>query len=360
MLGRHAIIDPRAAGLFRVPATLWNRFGWAGVDLFFVLSGFLVGGLLFKELSTTGRLDVKRFIIRRGFKIWPSYYLFLAVLCIWTLCHEKATTAATLHAVLPGLLHFQNFTMTGEQSWSLAIEEHFYLLLPLTLLFLLRWSRLRDVSAIPGIAVSVMVCCLAYRSVVGAYHPNNFALLYYPTQSRIDSLFCGVLLAYFYYFRPAFFATLGRYARILFIPALILLLPFSVLLIEQKPFVMTQGFTIVYLCFGCILAAEMDRSVPSIGRDKFYAHPFVRFIAWIGTYSYAIYLWHLYIAILLKEWWPHSFLRSFNPTAIWVCTMLVYFSITMVVSVALSKLIEFPALRIRDRLFPARASAVKS
>ena len=64
-------------------ANLWMRFGWTGVDLFFVLSGFLVGGLLFRELRQQSGLDVRRFIIRRGFKIWPSYLVFLAAIFVW-------------------------------------------------------------------------------------------------------------------------------------------------------------------------------------------------------------------------------------------------------------------------------------
>ena len=69
-----------------------DHIGWIGVDIFFVLSGFLVGGLLMKEWKTRGHIDVKRFLIRRGFKIWPQYYLYLAVLLL--------TQHATPHASL--------------------------------------------------------------------------------------------------------------------------------------------------------------------------------------------------------------------------------------------------------------------
>src|SRR5690348_13300609 len=77
VLGRHSVISQRDAGFLRPLATAWHRIGWTGVDLFFVLSGFLVGGLLFKELRKSSHLDVRRFLIRRAFKIWPSYYAFL-------------------------------------------------------------------------------------------------------------------------------------------------------------------------------------------------------------------------------------------------------------------------------------------
>src|SRR5437763_1037392 len=64
----HWVFPPSDAGLLRPIMEGIERFGWSGVDLFFVLSGFLIGGLLFKEIQKTGRLDVKRFLIRRGLK----------------------------------------------------------------------------------------------------------------------------------------------------------------------------------------------------------------------------------------------------------------------------------------------------
>ena len=71
VLFRHSIID-----------TWYSRPGWAGVDLFFVLSGFLVSGLLFNEFKKSGQVNIKRFLIRRGFKIYPAFYIFLLVALI--------------------------------------------------------------------------------------------------------------------------------------------------------------------------------------------------------------------------------------------------------------------------------------
>ncbi|MGA2230896.1 MAG: acyltransferase family protein, partial [Tepidisphaeraceae bacterium] len=77
VMGRHFAVSPTQAGWLSFPAGVWYVFGWTGVDLFFVLSGFLVGGLLLGELRKYGRLDVFRFIIRRIFKIWPAYYVLV-------------------------------------------------------------------------------------------------------------------------------------------------------------------------------------------------------------------------------------------------------------------------------------------
>ena len=69
VLGRHFVVPAKQAGALEGFATVWERFGWTGVDLFFVLSGFLIGGLLYEELRTTSQLNLGRFLIRRGFKI---------------------------------------------------------------------------------------------------------------------------------------------------------------------------------------------------------------------------------------------------------------------------------------------------
>ena len=79
VLMRHSPLASSKVGYIAYPFALIGRMGWTGVDLFFVLSGFLIGGLLFREIATRETLDIKRFIIRRGFKIWPSYYLNILV-----------------------------------------------------------------------------------------------------------------------------------------------------------------------------------------------------------------------------------------------------------------------------------------
>ncbi|MGZ6370796.1 MAG: acyltransferase family protein, partial [Bdellovibrionota bacterium] len=107
--------------------------GWIGVDLFFALSGFFIGRQLWKELARDGRVDVPRFILRRGFRIWPLYYALFAI---------GALTALGLTGQLPALWpegflisnYFSGNLVPG--SWSLSSEEQFYLVVP-TLVFLL-------------------------------------------------------------------------------------------------------------------------------------------------------------------------------------------------------------------------------
>src|ERR1700730_5300453 len=94
---------------------LWARVGWTGVDLFFVLSGFLISGLLFRDYQEHGSIDWKRFLIRRGFKIYSSYYIFLAVagFVLASVAHRNNTRIMLLgNAVFVGN-YFQHAVLNG-------------------------------------------------------------------------------------------------------------------------------------------------------------------------------------------------------------------------------------------------------
>ena len=182
---------------------LWARAGWIGVDLFFVLSGFLISGLLFEDYKAHGQIDWKRFLIRRGFKIWPPFYVFLFL------------TALLMHGGMPlqGFLacasFLQNYLARSPivasgvfvHLWSLAVEEHFYVLLP-ALLVLLAARKVRDpFRAVPYIFAGLSAICLVLRVLTVRAGGQVWM-----THLRIDSLFAGVTLGYFLQFSPRGFS----------------------------------------------------------------------------------------------------------------------------------------------------------
>ena len=114
-----------------------QRCGWIGVDLFFVLSGFLVSGLLYSEYKKYGSLSPKRFLVRRGLKIYPAFYTFVIGSVILMLLTRMKIP---LDLLLAEILFVQNYygALWGH-TWSLCIEEHFYLLLTAGLYLL--WRR---------------------------------------------------------------------------------------------------------------------------------------------------------------------------------------------------------------------------
>src|SRR3954471_24862794 len=132
-----------------------HQFGWAGVDLFFVLSGFLMGQLVLRERARTGTFDGRRFTARRVLRLWPVLYVFLAVHAV--LGSEPAGSYLWQNA-----LHVQNYAGTSlTPLWSLAVEEHFYL--ALALLFPLLARRRMSPKVLVGVLAGLLVTALALR-----------------------------------------------------------------------------------------------------------------------------------------------------------------------------------------------------
>ena len=361
VMGRHLGTYPSQAGSLRPVAELWYRFGWTGVDLFFVLSGFLIGGLLFHELRTRGTLDVRRFLVRRIFKIWPAYFVYIGfVFVTFGLMDPRHSPWHAARLLLPNCLHVQNYwgLEWTAHTWSLAIEEHFYLALPLLLMLIARRrpGGSDSLSPVPLIAVAVIISCTAWRTYTSMYYyspPFGWSYLLSRTQMRIDSLFFGVLLGYLYHFRPHLLERVGRHRLALIFVGLLMIAPMMVLEMETTRFVVTVGLTLLYLGYGCILLAALY-APPRVFRGAL-----ARAAALVGSFSYSIYLWHVE-----ASWRSAGILGSLatfshlSGGTRWVVATIVYVLVAFSAGVVLGRLVERPALALRERLFPARADAL--
>src|SRR5437588_1674510 len=138
VLWRHSwVCSPQISPLLHSITATLQRGGWIGVDLFFVLSGFLISGLLFKECQKTHQISLSRFFVRRGFKIYPPFWALL----LFTVVLESITNNKTAGKwILCEFFFVQNYGDASQwgYTWSLAVEEHFYILLPLLLVVLLK------------------------------------------------------------------------------------------------------------------------------------------------------------------------------------------------------------------------------
>lgn len=314
-----------------------KNFGREGVNLFFTLSGFLVGGLLLKQYSENGRIDARRFIVRRIFKIWPAYYALI-------LFHVFANRHPADTFLIQNLTHLQNYLGTSiSQTWSLAVEEHFYLFLPALLLLFVRFKV--GVNAIIGTLLALCGIVLVARCAVVSNGDIDAA--FFQTQYRIDSLLFGVILAAFYWMKPDVYKKFAD-KKWLLLAMVAGLIAWLVLGTKHIPLDESIGYTIQAIGFAAaiVLALEYSGSI----RDSL----LYRVVAWIGVYSYGIYLWHsLALApgdMLIRK----TEALHVPPLAAWALVLGAQFCIAIVIGYVTTRAIEFPFLKIRDALFPAK------
>src|SRR6478672_1137970 len=208
-------------------------FGWMGVDLFFVLSGFLIAGQLLKPWASGTRPDYGRFFLRRALRTIPA---FAVVVMIYFAIPQLRETPA-----IQPFWQFATFTEnllfdpTGpkafDQVWSLCVEEQFYLLFPLALTLLaIRPSARKTVAVLLALVVAgILVRGFLWLSLVAdkpfdVHSASKWqpfvTLIYYPTWSRLDGLLAGIALAILKIFRPAAWTRFVAQPNLLFVAGL--------------------------------------------------------------------------------------------------------------------------------------------
>lgn len=326
--------------------------GWVAVDIFFVLSGFLVSGLLFREAAQTGTVSLGRFLIRRGFKIYPAFWVMIACTVAWTLLHGGTIPLKQLLGELFYLQNYNGFRICWH-TWSLAVEEHFYFLLA-GLFLVLKWRarpNRMDFSVIPNVFLTVAILCLTLRFVTWAVilsrQFDNFLWFIAADHAVIDSLFFGMLLSHFWHncwnevIKKRIIAM-----RWLFALVGVGLLSPNVAEIMSDQWYGIFGYILVYLGAGCLLLS-------CLAIDYFHCPIFIKWLAWLGKYSYSVYLWHFFVG---EHLYPHVEIKLVNMSG-WVLNALILFTCSWVFGILMASIIEFPALRCRDRWFPSLSQA---
>lgn len=346
VLGRHLWTPP--AGMpdgWQSTLLAWQRGGWIGVDLFFVLSGFLVSGLLFSEFKLHDKVSPARFYTRRAWKIYPP---FLVVIGVTVLLHLIYNVPIPRSSLLSELLFLQSYVpgLWGH-TWSLAVEEHFYLVLPLIVLLTLQINRgsPKPLKPILGLAGATALLSLFARILNAWENPSYSHLTHlFPSHLRLDSLFFGVALAYVYHFHQArFVATLAPWRMALITGGVALLTPPFLVSLETSPFAFTVGLTLLYVGSGMLLAGILLYNIPR-------SRP-VLWLASLGAYSYSIYLWHLPVNVL-----GVPFIERLVGSPLGFGGRAgVYLVGSVLAGVLMARIVEVPALHLRDRLFPPRS-----
>lgn len=337
VLGWHAtyFVVTQYAGRF-IPG------GFIAVDMFFVLSGFLITSLLIEECDRSGAISFRTFYTRRVRRLLPALIVMLTAYVLWAwavgapmraqipivaviLCFA-ANLAPLFHVAIP--FHLGN-------TWTLGIEEQYYLLWPALLFVLLRLRpRTRRTLWILAMALCLVASLVGYQ-----LHPSVAGFTERIT--RVNGLIVGSGLAYIMHrgWRPP------RWSQLAAVPATAFLVLVIMFTHDSDQWTMDGGFTVIVLAIAVVLVNLIDNRTV-----------LARLLSWrplryVGEISYSGYLWHMFLFLALLRAWP----GSNTPERLGGC-----FGLLAVVSVASRHLVELPFTRRRRGSRAGQAAPVRA
>lgn len=319
--------------------TLKNIFfnGWVGVDLFFVLSGFLIGSQLLQAAARDGRVDFKRFYIKRSMRILPAYYTVLALYFAWPAFREKPDLVPAWKYVF-FLMNFGEKANAFSHAWSLCVEEHFYLVVPL--LVAVYVGRKIPLPKPWQVFWGVMIGSIALRYVIFASGAPFYPDLYRPTYVHLDGLTVGVGLALLRHYRRDIWERFTTFPKTLLVTGCLLagagmwMLKSGDVLFAAAPAMFS--YTLVSFGFGLLLLAAMTPNF-------WLAQKKIPGVAITANLAFALYLVHKQMIHMAKVMFEQPFAHRLEITLI--ATLL-----TMLAASALYWGVERPFLKLRDRM----------
>lgn len=324
---------------------VFEHAGWMGVDLFFVLSGYLIGSQVFALLRDTGSLDFAAFYTRRAFRILPAFLVVLGLYVAWPAWRETPLMQPVWQFLTFtfNLLYNDGARSAFSHAWSLCVEEHFYLVFPLLAVVLARWmTPPRFVAACAfvvfgGMALRAWLWLDVFQPALQTDEPAYLRYLYYPTYARLDGLLAGVALAACAVFRPRGMARFrGQAGAVLVASALLLAGAIALFNGRRADFwPIVVGYPLV--------ALAMAGFVGMAGGGTWLATLRIPGAGWLARASYSLYLSHKG-AFMLTEAALDGRLDS-HPWLRFVAHAVV----VLAVGATLHYLVERPFLRWRDR-----------
>jgi len=333
------------------PHPLWTEWfdtiGWTGVDLFFVLSGFLISSQLFAQIKKGNSISLKTFFIKRFFRILPIYFFIVGIYFLFPIFREKEA--------LPPLWKFFTFTQnfgldnkhfgTFSHAWSLCVEEHFYLFLPLILIFL-QGRNLFGKSYwilialfIIGILLRIYIWNIYFStSVTDASRTDWSQLIYYPTYTRLDGLLAGVSIAALNQFAPKIWDKISKWGNYLILLSLVLLTVIYFFFVGTDYYSSVWGFPLISIAYGLLVAGAISPS-------SFLYNWNSRITTLIATLSYAMYLFHKGIIHIVQGLFAKSGIDANSNLTLLICIAL-----CIVVAWLLHISIEKPFMKMRDKI----------
>ncbi len=362
VLIRHLPPTERTGASFFEPLFLWlHEIGWIGVDLFFLLSGLLISSLIYREFDETSRFAPVRFLIRRSFKIWPTYFIAYGGVTILRLIvtHFRGDVE-NFRRIFTGAfwssIFLQNYVRCEpwQHSWSIAIEEHFYTGLALLVAFSATLGRstsgLKLFRFVGPIWLIAAFGSLWSRWQV-SFPTANWHAAYYPTHHRLDALLFGVFLGYVVWYLPETLRTIPRNSTAIGGCFLAFLWP-TIWPLHSSSYITSIGFPLIYLSFApVVVAAAISNSPRPTHSCSWISHAF----AWIGKYSYTIYIAHSVLFMIpgvesiRQRCLAMGEAVGGNELCVWV-DRFGFWGASILLGFAMSVVIEQPFLKMRSRI----------
>jgi len=334
-------------------------FGWMGVDLFFALSGFLIGGQLFRPYVRDEPEHFGPFYLRRLFRTLPPYLVVVALYFTVPIFRERRTIEPLWQFLTFTENLFIDFSHPRAFShvWSLCVEEQFYLVAPIVVFGLMRRPALWLAALFCG---GLLIGGMVLRGYIWLHDlgpiqhvtsgPGNFfqrwnELIYYPTWTRLDGLLDGMVFAAIRSFRPALWSGLMRRANLVLVVGVAAVAVAIGLFVNQQAFTPTVfGYPILSFGMACLVAAGASPH-SLLGRWR------VPGAGAIAAMAYSLYLTHKQVYHMVHLLVGQRL--DDKP----VLASLIYSGAALAAGALLYVTFERPALRLRDRLLGAGGAA---
>jgi len=327
----YCVYNPEVELIDMVEASGWSAWIWnadKSVDIFFVISGFLITNLLLRQINRDGRIHFGNFYLRRFLRLSPAYWAVIG-LYAWmgfSTMDMDARAQLKLDNLWANLLYVNNFIPYQEQAmnwtWTLAIEEQFYLVYPLILMWLMTCTR-RPLMGLWGLLalsflIRLLVVVLDERILTTPgsqlalnkeFHAYHFSVLYDNLYTRFGALVCGCIAAYYYFhhepaLRRFLISTWGKLAEFVSFGIIILLMWMPVL---SREFDEYQTLTAIYQIIGRNLFSGAVAYLALVCLEKSYLSRVLNLLfsnrLWypLAQLSYSMYLLHIFPILILVQ-----------------------------------------------------------
>lgn len=314
--------------------------GWVGVDLFFVLSGYLISTLLLHEYSKFKKIILKKFYIRRVLRLIPPLIICIILAnVLWKYSSFYTNTnqyVASLASVFYMANLLGNYMGNLGHVWSLSVEEHFYLIWPVFASFYL----FKKSFSTKILVIALIIICSSALRIYLFHLPKPpqigpFTIDYYSfTLSRVDGILYGVIMAIVLFEKKLSFKTNLTYlANIFGLIILILFVGISLFLDISNSTLNNAGFILInLLCTSAVLFAVTFNENILLSN---------KIMSWLGQRSYGIYVYHLPIFLALERF------RHQGSTSNFLLVMLLRFVFTFVMAELSYRFAEKPILKLK-------------